>query len=289
MQLSWKKAMPYGFLVLRLRNYVPSLTLSLMYSPKNIAQQPSSVIPKTLSYPTNAYGDYNRAFKRNPQNVQALYKPLGKRAGIKQREAKISRRQEDRIPLQDPKYSRWLTPPQDAPHQKYGCQRRRDANQGVQRTDISAAGNYLMWQLKYDDVVFVSQSTDTANPCSAVFCYYPWTMVAICNKRENMAERPVRILGRDIGRMVWEMSVYAGLDSDFITNPWEGGKRLCDDPESLQIKDALPESFVVWTSWSEDQWEVIVSKDSCDRLRGDPDWITTGKEKLPADWREDHF
>lgn len=163
--------------------------------------------------------------------------------------------------------------------------------EGLSTTVMKQTGRYMMWQLENSFLAFKSQSTDPENPCFPVFCYEEFNAtVAMCNKRQDMAKTVV-IHGYEVGRMVWEMGVAVGFDALQLIQPWEGSKRVCQNPESEENGNLLSGSYVAWTGWSEDQWEITVSReaDGCGKWRGNPNWVTTGKGLIPESYPLDIF
>ncbi|KAK6333665.1 hypothetical protein TWF730_003849 [Orbilia blumenaviensis] len=255
----------------------------------------SSSIPPSS---TNILGDYNRALDKHvghPLKGEHRKLSIWKRNNIPPEDddppAVIPPENHDAPPPPpsnddfDPskrKYDRWLRPPH-GPHQVYGCQNKARTVDGLSPSEIKVTGRYMMWQLENSQLIFKSQSTDPGSPCFPVFCYAPINAtVSICNHRDDI-EETVTLYGYDVGRMVWEMGVAVELDSKYLRGIWENGRRICTDPESQQNAELISQSYVTWTSWSEDKWEVMASRDAegCGNWRGDPNWVTTGNGTFP--------
>ncbi|KAF3319123.1 hypothetical protein TWF173_003574 [Orbilia oligospora] len=207
---------------------------------------------------TNALGDFNRAL--DPSAVSPYNPEQRSKLDVWKRSA-ITPRQDDDLAPTNSKFDRWLRPP-EGPH-----------------------------QLEKSFLAFKTQSTDSENPCFPVFCYEEFNAtVAMCNKRSDMANT-ITIHGYEIGRLVWEMGVAVGFDYRHLIQPWEGSKRICENPESEENGKLLTGSYVAWTGWSEDEWEVTISKDAdgCRKWRGNPNWVTTGKGMIPEELPLDIF
>ncbi|KAF3163051.1 hypothetical protein TWF225_008590 [Orbilia oligospora] len=235
---------------------------------------------------TNALGDFNRAL--DPSAVSPYNPEQRSKLDVWKRSA-ITPRQDDDLAPTDPKFDRWLRPP-EGPHQVFGCINKGNM-EGLSTVEMKKTGRYLMWQLEKSFLAFKTQSTDSENPCFPVFCYEEFNAtVAMCNKRSDMANT-ITIHGYEIGRLVWEMGVAVGFDYRHLIQPWEGSKRICENPESEENGKLLTGSYVAWTGWSEDEWEVTISKDAdgCRKWRGNPNWVTTGKGMIPEELPLDIF
>ncbi|KAK6516947.1 hypothetical protein TWF506_006827 [Arthrobotrys conoides] len=165
--------------------------------------------------------------------------------------------------------------------------------EGLSTTDMKQTGRYLMWQLEGSFLDFKTQSTDPENPCFPVFCYEDFNAtVAMCHKRQKQdSPEEFHLLGSEVGKAVWEMGVAVGLDARQLIQPWEGSKRICQNPESEENGNLLTGSYVAWTGWSEGDLEITISKevDGCGKWRGSPNWVTIGKGLIPESYPLDIF
>ncbi|KAK6509665.1 hypothetical protein TWF481_004396 [Arthrobotrys musiformis] len=248
------------------------------------AGRPTETTPIATARFTNVIGDYNRALG---PSVADPYTPHHRRTDIWKRGTIAPRVDDDPSPT-DPMFDRWLRPP-SGPHQIYGCVNKPQLG-GLLPLEIKKTGRYIMWQLENSLLSFKSQSLDPKNPCFPVFCYEDFNAtVSICNRRHDM-EDAVTLYGYEVGKMVWEMGVSVGFDARHFSLPWEGSKPLCEGPESEE-NAKISGSYVAWTSWSEDKWEVSISKEveGCGDWRGSPNWVTTGKGLIPEEYPLDIF
>ncbi|KAK6534128.1 hypothetical protein TWF281_005466 [Arthrobotrys megalospora] len=287
---------------MKLKYWIPGL---LILAESAISQSNhTSTISASPSNATNIVGDYNRALDgepdatkpRNPYESAADPNKGNHRKFDFWKRGKLTpRRDDDPDPPKDfdptlSEYRRWLAPP-EGPRQIYGCINKRVLAEGLLPMEIKKTGRYMMWQLEDSSLIFKSQSTDPQNPCFPVFCYEEFNaVVGICNKRPDITNT-VTIYGYEIGRMVWEMGVSVDLDAKYLRKPWEGGHRTCQNPESDENAKLLSGSYIAWTSWSEDQWEITISKeqDGCGSWRGLPNWVTVGKGLIPDSYPLDIF
>ncbi|KAK6356884.1 hypothetical protein TWF718_001224 [Orbilia javanica] len=248
--------------------------------------QKNSTTSTATAHFANAVGDYNRALNASATNP---YDPSRRSKLDVWKRSVVNPRKNDDPDPNDPKFDRWLRPP-EGPRQIYGCTNKK-LGDGLTTTEIKKTGRYMMWQLENSFLSFKSQSRNPDEPCFPVFCYKDFdAVVAMCNRRQDMAQTVV-IYGYEIGKMVWEMGVAVGLDTRQVIEPWEGSKRVCRDPESEENGEDLTGHYVAWTGWSEDQWEVSISKEpkGCGLWAGEPNWVTTGNGVIPDDYPLDMF
>ncbi|KAJ6256490.1 hypothetical protein Dda_8352 [Drechslerella dactyloides] len=265
------------------------------------APKPAPAGPMLTANYTNTYGEYNYSTRRKMDKIKytrgnataaAANAAEREKRRRKPRKAKVRRDEQshnDQIVI--PKYNKWIFPP-SGPHQVYECTRKTDTNQGLKMLEIRDTARYLLWQLADSYLAFLSDPDNPSLACIPVFCY--WTnnaVVWMCNRRADPAKNPVRIYGRAVGLMLWELSVFTDLDSEWLTQNWaaDGGTRPCTNSDDAT--DSSVESFTAYTGWSEDQWQVGITKEpeGCNKWMGNPNWVTTGNDTVPGDFPESFF
>ncbi|KAF3931202.1 hypothetical protein ABW19_dt0206832 [Dactylella cylindrospora] len=185
------------------------------------------------------------------------------------------------LPIAD-RHQKWISPP-EGPHQYYKCDRRPDGIYGVSTFHMVEAARYLMYQLQEDQLAFWSKG---ARECVPVFCHHPFTLVSMCNRRANAIDNPVRIWGNGVGHMVWELAKFTWLDSEWLRGTWQGN-RPCQEGDSHENTDAGTGNFVGSTGWTEDQWEVHVTRSECVAM-GERD-VTTGNGSAPNEFPSEFY
>ncbi|KAK6330459.1 hypothetical protein TWF696_003350 [Orbilia brochopaga] len=261
---------------------------------------PANAKPMVAANYTNSYGDYNFSNNRQMRIIQYTQNITTISSSSSSSSTEITpaptrlpghRRRSSNQWIVTPKYTKWIFPP-SGPHQVYECTRKNDPTQGLKTLEIRDTARYVLWQLKDNYLAFVSDPDNPTLPCAPVFCYWKYSAVVwMCNRRPDPVKNPVRIFGRAVGLMLWELSIYTDLDSEWLAQDWkaDGGVRPCSNSDDAT--DSMVGAFTAYTGWSEDQWQVGITREpeGCDKWMGHPNWVTTGNDTVPGDFPQSFF